>query len=198
MARPRKDGTVKPSNKHDYDNKKELLDIILREVKINDYSLKDICEKLGISVYTFYSWLKQPDFKDYNKLYQQSKIIGDFNDNREILSSAKSALRKKIEGYEYEETTKQYRIENGKRKLVGEYIKKKTVQPEMGEIKFTLEHLSNVYKEEKLNNVMELFMAFNTYISEKNPSLASSLVIYQNNFLAEQIKDIKEIPENNS
>lgn len=196
MGRYKSNGTIRPSNKHDLDEKKELLDIILRERKINDYTMSEITEKLGISLVTFYAWLKQPELKEYKTAYQKSCVIGDFNDNREILSSAKTALRKKIEGYEYEETTKQYRVEGGKRKLVGEYIKKKIVQPEINEIKFTLEHLSNVYKEEKINNVMEMFMAFNTYISERNPQLASALVIYQNNFLSEQVKEIKEIKPN--
>lgn len=196
MGRQKKNGSVsKNSFNHTVEEKKQILDNIIKQRKINDLTLGQICEKEGISPQQVYNWLKLKEFESYKKEWRMATKIGDYNSNEELVISAKKSLRDIVEGkVKKTEITKNYKVnEAGERILVQEFVKEITLPADFEQIKWILEHLSPVYSDNSTKNVLQTFMSFNTYLQEISPDLAQKISVLQNNFLSKSVKDIEEI-----
>ena len=194
MGRPKKDGSLcRITTAHSLEEKKEILDQYCLMRKVNDLTQAQICEKLEISPQILYQWIKDPKLKGYDKKFKDATKIGEFNSSDEVLVLAKNQLRKLLTGYKSTESTRQYKYENGKKILVNEYIKEKVVEPDFEQIKFILEKLSPTFSDNSTKNVLGVFMNFNEFLKEINPTLAQQISVLQNNYLAQSIKEIDEI-----
>ncbi|MDR2969288.1 MAG: hypothetical protein LBV32_06745 [Tannerellaceae bacterium] len=76
---------------------RKIVDDICTLIRMDSYTVTEICEKAGIAKDTYYNWLKtKPDFSDAIKKAQDE--FGEL-----MLSEAKKSLVKMIRGYTVQE-----------------------------------------------------------------------------------------------
>ena len=83
-------------------------------IRVEDYARQgmrdeDIAKKIGVHVCTFYEYRNR--FPEFDKAVKKGRQPVDFK--------VENALLKKALGYSYTEITHEYRLEDGKQKLVG-------------------------------------------------------------------------------
>lgn len=101
-----------------------------------------ICERLGISVYTFEGYKKQHE--ELCECLRDSK--------KKLISDLKETLKKKAKGYEYEETKTTIRQENNKEvKVIEKY--KKYAHPDTAAIHLLLKNLDDTWRNDDKSTI---------------------------------------------
>lgn len=114
--------------------KREILERIFELLASDSYTVQEVCDLVGISRSTFYKWEREK--KQFAHLLKNAKKELEAS----MIAEAKRSLRKKIAGYDVEET----RIVLGRAKEGGQptvkekVITKKHVAPDTGAIIFFL------------------------------------------------------------
>lgn len=97
------------------------------------YTVVEICSLSGISVDTYYEWLKnKPEFSD-----AVAQARAQFDEM--LVKEAKESLRKLVNGYEVEEKTTVFQNgKDGKPVIKEQKVVKKAVQPNPNSVEFVL------------------------------------------------------------
>jgi hypothetical protein len=126
---------------------KKICDLIEKDT----FTIPEICEQVGIKRTTFFRWQdEKQDFKDSLKAAYDKRLTS-------FAEAALHSLRKKIEGYDYDETTVIYTSDKeGKPKIKEKKTVKKHVAPSDTAIIFTLTNRDSLnwkHKSEVQNDI---------------------------------------------
>lgn len=113
------------------------------------YTVVEICSLSGISVDTYYEWLKsKPEFSD-----AVAQARAQFDEM--LVKEAKESLRKLVNGYEIEEKTTVFVDgREGKPKIKEQKVVKKVVQPNPSSVEYVLNNKASAeFKNRQTNEV---------------------------------------------
>lgn len=106
------------------------------------YAIQDICKQLKLSTRSVYDWRKKDN--KFARSYEEADDIRV----ADLLGDALPNLRKRVNGFKYNEVVEEYEIHGNKQILVSKKITKKFVEPNVGAIVFALKTLHPKFKEE--------------------------------------------------
>lgn len=112
---------------------KKVVDVICELYANGEHSIKDICQMVGISKDTFFTWKKTfPDFSDRLKAVDDDRL-------ENFAKMARSGLAKLLDVHEYEEVTTEYTTDKkGKPVVKAQKRVKKKIMPSATAVIFAL------------------------------------------------------------